>query len=149
MGWKKQLRGAKAVERAEICLDAAHEVADLIRAARSPLVSMAAEDASRPAAEAGFSLGNTAGVATPDRLRAASNAIREEALNRAWASWRAFASSYRQIGYFDSAIERSIPTDFPENDAWPASTDRPRGAVLCDLEAETFPKMGLIGKVSG
>ncbi|MGD0108754.1 MAG: hypothetical protein ABSC06_32665 [Rhodopila sp.] len=83
VGWRKQLQGARAVERAEACLDAAHEVADLIRAARSSVISVSEDE-----------------ISTPERLGEASNRMRQEALARAWASWKGFASSYRRAGYY-------------------------------------------------
>jgi hypothetical protein len=47
-GWRKQLQGAREVERAEACLDAVHEVADLIRAARSSVITVTEEEAATP-----------------------------------------------------------------------------------------------------
>lgn len=81
--WRQQLIGSRAVDRAEACLVAAHEVVDLIRASRSSLIRVAEEDTS-----------------TPERMRTTANAIREASLARAWESWTRFAAEYRRAGFF-------------------------------------------------
>lgn len=82
-GWRKQLQGARAVERAEACLESVHELVDLVRAARSSVITTTENE-----------------VATAELMREASNRIREEALGRAWASWKTFAAAYRRAGFF-------------------------------------------------
>lgn len=81
--WREQLQGARAVERAEACLDAVHVVAGLVRAARSWPI--------RDTEEA---------TALPDSKRDTWSRGREEALERAWASWKTFAAAYRRAGFF-------------------------------------------------
>jgi hypothetical protein len=81
--WQKQIRGARAVDRAEACLVATHEVVDLIRACRGSVITYTEEE-----------------TATPERMREAGGKMRAESLDRAWASWRNFAAEYRRAGFF-------------------------------------------------
>lgn len=81
--WRPQAQGQRALDRAEDCLVALHEVIDLTRAARARGFSAAAED-----------------VDTPEKMRETSARIREEALQRAWQSWQRFAATYRRAGFF-------------------------------------------------
>jgi len=46
------------------------------------------------------------------------------------------------------ATEQAIPTNFPENDAWPMSGTGLPAAVFRDGGPVTFPKSGLLGRVS-
>lgn len=81
--WRPQAQGQRAIERAEDCLVALHEVVDLTRAARARGLSAAPAD-----------------IDTREKMRETSARMREEALQRAWLSWQRFAAAYRRASFF-------------------------------------------------